>query len=119
MPYPANQLSKHTIRTVNEIFNMRLICTLLLSLLSIAGAVPLSSSRMIFLVYEEIVCLTNKITFVDVTSPDAVDFSTVGDEYKRSIQSPDAVDFDAVGDEYKRNIQSPEDVNFDAVGDEY
>ncbi|KAI1084255.1 hypothetical protein F5B20DRAFT_524184 [Whalleya microplaca] len=76
---------------------MRFMPALLFSLLS--SAAPLSSSH--------------------TMNPDAVDFSSVGDEYKRGIQSPDKVDFDAVGDEYKRNIQTPEEVDFNAVGDEY
>ncbi|KAI1743740.1 hypothetical protein F4680DRAFT_445012 [Xylaria scruposa] len=54
-----------------------------------------------------------------VTNPDAVDFSSVGDVYKRNLQSSDNIDFDQVGDVYKRSIQSPDEVEFDQVGDVY
>ncbi|KAI0376101.1 hypothetical protein F5Y04DRAFT_223755 [Hypomontagnella monticulosa] len=73
---------------------MRFMLMLLLGALS--SAAPLSSTHAI--------------------SPDAVDFSSFGDTYKRNAQSTGRVAADVA---YKRSIKSPEEVDFDLVGDTY
>lgn len=93
---------------------MHFLSMLLLSLLP--GATPLALNRMETLQRKGVFI---QLTKLGVTNPDAVDFSSVGDAYKRSLGSPDDVDFDRVGDAYKRSIQSPDEVDFDRVGDAY
>ncbi|KAI8946357.1 hypothetical protein F4801DRAFT_565024 [Xylaria longipes] len=76
---------------------MRFTFMSMLLLSALSSAAPLSSSRMDYL-HSEIINSTNRK--LDALSPDAVDFGSVGDAYKRSIKSPEEVDFEAVGDAY-------------------
>jgi len=54
-----------------------------------------------------------------VENPDAVNFDSVGDEYRRSIRSLANINANALDDIRKRGVQDPEEVDFEAVGDEY